>query len=57
MLFAILIGGAIGFAFGRLPGFVIGAVIAALLVQWAKFKIYQRLRSVQSEFSNSVFAV
>lgn len=57
MLLAMLIGGAIGFAFGRFPGFVTGAIIAALLVQWAKFKIYQRLRSVQSEFSTSVFAV
>ncbi|MDX1588026.1 MAG: co-chaperone DjlA [Oleiphilaceae bacterium] len=57
MLFAILIGGAIGFAFGRFPGFVVGAVIAWALVQWAKFKLVQRIRSVQSEFTRSVFAV
>lgn len=57
MLFAILIGGAIGFAFGRFPGFLVGAAIAWGLVQWGKFKLVQRIRSVQSEFTRSVFAV
>jgi len=57
MLFVILIGGGIGYAFGGFPGFLIGAIAGVGLVRWAKWKIRKRLRSVQSEFMKSVFAV
>lgn len=57
MLFVILVGGGIGYAFGGFPGFAIGAVAGVLLVRWGQWKIRQRLRSVQSQFMNSVFAV
>jgi len=40
-----------------LPGFLIGAIAGVGLVRWAKWKIRKRLRSVQSEFMKSVFAV
>ena len=57
MLFVILVGGGIGYAFGGFPGFLIGAVAAVLLVRWGQRRIRQRLQSVQSEFMDSVFAV
>lgn len=57
MLLAMLIGGAIGFVFGRFPGFLIGAGAGAALMLWARAKIYQRLRAVQSEFTERAFAV
>lgn len=56
MLFAILIGGLIGSAFG-LPGAIMGALIGAGLVYWGRLKLYQRIRGVQSRFMESVFAV
>lgn len=57
MLFVILIGGGIGYAFGGFTGFVIGAAVGVLLIRWGQWKIRTRLRAVQSEFMNSVFAV
>lgn len=57
MLLAILFGGGIGYAFGRFPGFVIGAVAAVLLLRWTQSKVRARLQAVQSEFMESVFAV
>ncbi len=57
MFLAMLIGGAIGFVFGRFPGLLMGAAAGAALVLWARAQIYKRLRSIQSEFTERVFAV
>lgn len=56
MLFAILIGGLIGSAFG-LPGAIIGGLIGAGIVSWGRMKLRERIRNVQSRFMESVFAV
>ncbi|MFW5823355.1 MAG: co-chaperone DjlA [Marinobacter sp.] len=57
MLFAILLGAAIGYAFGKLPGLFIGAALAGFLVNRLKKKLVGRLRDMQSGFIESVFAV
>lgn len=57
MLFAILVGGLIGYQFGRFPGFLLGAVVGLVLVQYLKGRVLQKVRSIQSDFLESVFAV
>ncbi|WP_417529609.1 co-chaperone DjlA [Marinobacter lipolyticus] len=57
MLFAIIIGGLIGYAFGKFPGFIIGAVLGAFLVQRLKSRLLGKLQSIQLGFVDSVFAV
>ena len=57
MLFAIFIGGMIGYAFGRFPGFLIGAALGAFLFKRMKNRLINRLQNLQSGFIESVFAV
>lgn len=57
MLFAILLGAAIGYAFGKVPGLFIGAALGAFLLNRLKKKLVGRLRDMQSGFVESVFAV
>jgi DnaJ like chaperone protein len=57
MLFAIFIGGMIGYAFGRFPGFLIGAALGAFLFKRMKSRLINRLQNLQSGFIESVFAV
>lgn len=57
MLFAILLGAAIGYAFGKLPGLIIGGALGAFLLNRLKSKLVGRLRDMQSGFVESVFAV
>lgn len=57
MLFAIVIGGLIGYAFGRFPGFLVGAAIGAFLLHRAKKKIVGKIQGLQAGFIESVFAV
>lgn len=57
MLFAIIIGGLIGYTFGKFPGFIIGAAIGAFLLNAAKRRLMGKLQNIQSGFIESVFAV
>lgn len=57
MLFAIVIGGLIGYTFGKIPGFFVGAAIGAFLVNRAKSRLMGKLQNIQSGFVESVFAV
>ena len=57
MLFAIILGGLIGYAFGKLTGFLIGAAIAAFLLNYMKSRLMGKLHTIQSGFVESVFAV
>ncbi len=57
MLFAMIFGGLIGYAFGKFPGFVIGAAIGAFLFHRAKSRLIGKLQSIQDGFLESVFAV
>ncbi|HDZ38491.1 MAG TPA: co-chaperone DjlA, partial [Marinobacter sp.] len=57
MLFAIIIGGLIGYAFGKFPGLLIGAAIGAFLLNRAKSRLFGKLQNIQSGFIESVFAV
>lgn len=57
MLFAILLGAAIGYAIGKLPGLLIGGVLGALAFNRLKNKLVGRLRDLQFGFVESVFAV
>lgn len=57
MLFAIIVGGLIGYAFGKFPGFLVGAAIGAFLFNRFKRRLIGKLQSIQSGFIESVFAV
>lgn len=57
MLFAIIIGGLIGYAFGKFPGLLIGAAVGAFLLNRAKSRLFGKLQNIQSGFIESVFAV
>lgn len=57
MLFAIILGGLIGYSIGKFPGFLIGAAIGAFLVNRLKRRLLGKLQSIQSGFVDSVFAV
>lgn len=57
MLFAIIIGGLIGYSVGGVPGFIIGAAAGVMLLGYLKKRIRTRLGNVQAGFLESVFAV
>ncbi|KAA1170587.1 co-chaperone DjlA [Marinobacter salinexigens] len=57
MIFALLIGGLIGYAFGKFPGFLVGAAIGAFLFNRMKSRLIGKLQNLQSGFVESVFAV
>ena len=57
MLFAIIIGGLIGYAFGKFPGFLIGAALGAFLLNRLKSRLIGKLHNIQTGFVDSVFAV
>lgn len=57
MLFAAIIGGLIGYQFGRFPGFLVGAVAGMLVVRLLKARLRKTLENIQSSFLESVFAV
>ncbi|HTN33507.1 MAG TPA: co-chaperone DjlA [Marinobacter sp.] len=57
MLFAMIIGGLIGYAFGKFPGFLVGAALGAFLLNRIKSRLIDKLQSIQSGFVESVFAV
>lgn len=56
-MFGLFIGGLIGYLFGRFPGLLIGAVAGVLLTRYIKSRLWQKLRNVQTDFLESVFAV
>lgn len=57
MLFAFIIGGLIGYQFGRAPGFIIGGLIAVGIIRFLKSRVRKGLETIQSGFLESVFAV
>lgn len=57
MIFALLIGGLIGYAFGKFPGFLVGAAIGAFLFNRMRSRLIGKLQNLQSGFVESVFAV
>lgn len=57
MLFAIILGGLIGSAFGGFTGFIIGGAIGAFLLNRIKRRLIGKLQNIQSGFVESVFAV
>lgn len=57
MLFPIIIGGLIGYQFGRFPGFIIGAVAGVLLANYLKSRLRNRLADLQTAFIEPMFAV
>ncbi|SOB76267.1 DnaJ like chaperone protein [Marinobacter sp. LV10R510-11A] len=57
MLFAIIVGGLIGYAFGKFLGFLVGAAIGAFLLNRIKSRLVGKLQNIQSGFIESVFAV
>src|SRR5690554_5968986 len=57
MLFAMIIGGLIGYSFGKFPGFLVGAALGAFLLNRAKSRLIGKLQGIQSGFIESVFAV
>ena len=57
MLFAIIVGGLIGSAFGGFAGFIIGGAIGAFLLNRIKSRLIGKLQKIQSGFVESVFAV
>ncbi|WP_152206305.1 co-chaperone DjlA [Marinobacter changyiensis] len=57
MLFAIIVGGLIGYAVSGFAGFLVGAFLAVMLMRALKKKVYKGLVGVQSQFLDSVFAV
>ncbi|MBW0149209.1 co-chaperone DjlA [Marinobacter arenosus] len=57
MLLALILGGLIGYAFGKFPGFLVGAAIGAFLFNRLKRRLVGKLQHIQSGFVESVFAV
>lgn len=57
MLLAVLLGGLIGYAFGKFAGFLVGAAIGAFVFNRLKSRLIGKLHSIQSGFIESVFAV
>lgn len=57
MLFAIVVGGLIGYQFGRVPGFFVGALAGVMLLRFLKSRVTLGLQNIQTGFLESVFAV
>ena len=57
MLFAMIIGGLIGYGLGRFPGLLIGAAVGAFLFRQLRKRLLGKLQDIQSGFIESVFAV
>ncbi|WP_461517763.1 co-chaperone DjlA [Porticoccus sp.] len=57
MRFALIVGGLLGYAFGKLPGLLIGAAIGALFLNFMKGHLFGKLQKIQAGFVESVFAV
>jgi len=57
MLFAMILGGLVGYAFARFPGFLAGAALGAFLLSYARHRLLGKLRDLQSLFLESVFSV
>eukprot|EP00003_Mantamonas_plastica_P017059 TRINITY_DN28475_c0_g1_i1.p2 TRINITY_DN28475_c0_g1~~TRINITY_DN28475_c0_g1_i1.p2 ORF type:complete len:260 (+),score=34.37 TRINITY_DN28475_c0_g1_i1:325-1104(+) len=57
MIFALLIGGLIGYTFGKFPGFLVGAAIGAFLFNRMRSRLIGKLQNLQAGFVESVFAV
>lgn len=57
MLFAIIVGGLIGYSFGKFPGFLIGAALGAFLIHRLRTRLIGKLQGLQSDFIESAFAV
>ncbi len=57
MLFLMFIGGLIGYAFGRFPGFLIGAALTVVLANIVKHRLVNKVRDIQWNFLESAFAV
>jgi len=53
----VIIGGLIGFAFGRWPGLLLGALIGHLLTRSVKVSVVGAAHKIQSQFLDSTFAV
>lgn len=61
MLLPMLIGGLIGYQFGKFPGFLVGAVAGVLIARFLKSRvkatIHNKLKGLQSSFIEPLFAV
>ncbi|MBE02883.1 co-chaperone DjlA [Marinobacter lutaoensis] len=57
MLLAMFLGGLIGYAFGRFPGFLVGAALGAFFLHQAKSRLVGKIRDLQNHFLESVFSV
>lgn len=57
MIFVLFFGGLIGYAFGKFPGFLIGAAISAFIFNRIKSGLVGKLQTIQNSFAESAFAV
>lgn len=57
MFFPMIIGGLIGYQFGKFPGFLIGAVAGVLVTRYLRNRLKARLTDLQSSFIEPMFAV
>lgn len=57
MFFPMIIGGLIGYQFGKFPGFLIGAIAGVLVTNYLRNRLKARLTDLQSSFIEPMFAV